>query len=185
MKNIIHSQIAGDDSIKNLYNSSKRQTILHKELGHCTKIQAHIQPKPNAIPKFFKLRPIPFVYISDAKEELERHVQSSVIEHTDTSSWAAPIVPAMKPNGKIRICGNFKVTINPQILVNQHPIPSIDELMARLNHGQKFTKLDLSDACLLVELDARSKKLVVINTPSDLFRYNRMPFGISNAPALF
>ena len=158
---------------------------MNKELGHCTKAQVHIQLKPDAIPKFFKPRSIPFAYLDGVKEELERNVQAGIIEHIDTSIWAAPIVPVMKPNGKIRICGDYKVTINPQMLVDQHPIPSIDELLSHLNNGQKFTKLDLSDAYLQVDLDDDSKKLVVINTPLGLFRYNRMPFGISNAPAIF
>lgn len=85
------------------------------------------------------------------------------------------------------VCGSFKVTINPQILVYQHPIPSIDELLARLENGEKFTKLDFSDAYLQVELDDLSKRFgrYVINTPLDLFRYTRMPFGIANTPAIF
>ncbi|CAF3889578.1 unnamed protein product, partial [Rotaria sp. Silwood1] len=161
------------------------KNVLNKELGHCTKVQAHIQLKPDAIPKFFKPRPIPFAYLEGVKEEIQRNVEAGIIERIDTSSWAAPIVPVKKPNGKIRICGDFKVTINPQILIDQHPIPSIEELLARLNNGQKFTKLDLSDAYLQVELDEPSKNLVIINTPLGLFRYNRMPFGISNAPAIF
>ena len=45
--------------------------------------------------------------------------------------------------------------------------------------------MDLSDAYLQVELDEQSKNLVTINTPLGLFRYNRMPFGISNASAIF
>ena len=83
------------------------------------------------------------------------------------------------------MCGDFKVTINPQIVVDQHPIPAIEELLTRLNNGEKFTKLDLSDAYLQLELDEASKELVVINTPLGLFKYNRMPFGIANAPAIF
>ncbi|CAF3457424.1 unnamed protein product [Rotaria socialis] len=102
-----------------------------------------------------------------------------------TKPGAAPIVPIKKPNGKIRIYGDFKVTVNSQILVDQHPIPSIDELLSRLNNGEKFTKFDLSHAYLQIELDEQSKSLVVINTPLGLFRYNRMPFDISNAPAIF
>jgi transposase InsO family protein len=154
-------------------------------LGHCTKVQAHIQLIQNAIPKFFKPRPLPFAYLDSVKEEIQRNVERGIMERIDTSPWAAPIVPIRKPTGKIRICGDFKVTINSQILVDQHPIPSIDELLTRLNNGEKFTKLDLTDAYLQVELDEPSKQLVVINTPLGLFRYNRMPFGVANAPAIF
>ncbi|CAF4799109.1 unnamed protein product [Rotaria sp. Silwood1] len=192
LNQLIHAQHSVQHSIHKIYTSSKLQAslqkyknVLNKELGHCTKVQAHIQLKPDAIPKFFKPRPIPFAYLEGVKEEIQRNVEAGIIERIDTSSWAAPIVPVKKPNGKIRICGDFKVTINPQILIDQHPIPSIEELLARLNNGQKFTKLDLSDAYLQVELDEPSKNLVIINTPLGLFRYNRMPFGISNAPAIF
>jgi transposase InsO family protein len=172
--------------------ASKLQTILQKynhvlnnKLGHCTKMKAHIELKPNATPKFFKPRPIPFAYIDGVKEEITRKVAAGILERVDTSLWAAPIVPVKKPNGKIRICGDFKVTINPHTLVDQHPIPSIEELFSRLRNGQQFTKLDLSDAYLQVELDDSSKNLVVINTPLGLYKYNRMPFGISSAPAIF
>ena len=71
------------------------------------------------------------------------------------------------------------------MLVDQYPIPLIDELFTRLNKGQRFTKLDLSDAYLQLELDDHSKELTVINTPFGLFCYDRMPFGIANAPAVF
>jgi transposase InsO family protein len=192
LNHIVHGQNLIQHSVHKIYNYSKLQATLHqyknvlnKELGHCTKVQAHIQLKPNATPKFFKPRPLPFAYLDGVKEEIQRNVDAGILERIDTSPWAAPIVPVQKTNGKIRICGDFKVTINPQILVDQHPIPSIEELLARLNNGQKFTKLDLSDAYLQVELDEESKNLVVINTPLGLFRYNRMPFGISNAPAIF
>jgi len=159
--------------------------VFDNGLGYCNKVQAHIQLKPNAIPKFFKPRSIAFAYIEGVKEEIQRNVEAGILQRVDTSTWAAPIVPIRKPTGKIRICGDFKVTINPQILVDQHPIPSIDELLTHLNNGEKFTKLDLSDAYLQVELDEESKELVVINTPMGLYRYNRMPFGIANAPAIF
>ncbi|CAF4637437.1 unnamed protein product [Rotaria sp. Silwood2] len=163
----------------------KYANVLSKELGHCTKVKAHIQIKFEATPKFFKPRPLPFAYLNGIKEEIQRNIKAGILQRIDTSAWAAPIVPVKKPNGKIRICGDFKVTINPEILVDQHPIPSIDELLTHLNNGKRFIKLDLSDAYLQVELDDESKKFVVINTPLGLFQYNRMPFGISNAPAIF
>lgn len=69
--------------------------------------------------------------------------------------------------------------------IDQHPIPNIDEIFTRLNGGDTFTKLDFSDAYLQVELDESSKSLTTISTPFGFFRYKRMPFGISSAPAIF
>ena len=159
--------------------------VLNTQLGHCTKVQAHIHLRTDAVPRFFKPRSLPFAYMEGVKIEIERNVAAGVLERVDTSPWATPIVPIRKSNGTFRICGDFKVTINPQMLVDQHPLPSIDELFSRMHNGRRFTKLDLSDAYLQVELDDASKSLTVINTPMGLFRYNRMPFGIANAPALF
>ena len=48
-----------------------------------------------------------------------------------------------------------------------------------------FTKLDLSQAYLQLPVDEDSKDLLVINTPKGLFRYNRLPYGVSVAPAIF
>ena len=192
LNHVIHGFNNGQHEVHQVHDDSKLQNVLQKHqkvlnntLGYCTKVQAHIQLKPDARPKFFKPRPVPFAYAEAVREEIHRNVTAGIIERIDTSEWAAPIVPVKKPNGKMRICGDFKVTINSQIWVDQHPIPSIDELLARLDNGIKFTKLDLSDAYLQIELDEESKKLVVINTPLGLFRYNRMPFGIANAPAIF
>ena len=192
LNSIVHGYNNVQRPVCKVYNQVTLQSLLdghknvfEKSLGYCRKVQAHIQMKPNAIPKFFKPRPIAFAYQSGVQEEIQRNVQAGILERIDTSQWAAPIVPIRKPTGEIRICGDFKVTINSQILVDQHPIPLIDELLTCLSNGEKFTKLDLSDAYLQIELDEESKQLVVINTPFGLFRYNRMPFGIANAPAIF
>ena len=192
LNQIVHESNHDADSVHKITDDSRLNTILdkyrsvlNKQLGHCTKVKAHIQLQPNAIPRFFKPRPLPFAFLDGVKNELDRQVTLGILQKVDTSPWAAPIVPVVKPNGTIRICGDFKVTINPQICIDQHPIPTVDELLAKLQHGRRFTKIDLSDAYLQLELDDQSKDLVVINTPFGLFRFNWMPFGISNAPAIF
>ena len=57
-------------------------------------------------------------------------------------------------------------------------------IFARLAGGRIFTKLDLSQTYLQLPVDDDSKDLLVINTPKGLFRYNRLPYGVSVAPAI-
>lgn len=81
----------------------------------------------------------------------------------------------------MRICGDFKQTLNPVSKLDRYPIPRVEDLFAKLAHGTHYTKIDLSQAYLQVPLDEESKKLLVVNTPKGLFRYTRLPYGVSSA----
>ena len=80
---------------------------------------------------------------------------------------------------------NFKQTVNKASPLDKYPIPKIEDLFSQLLGGQKFTKLDISQAYQQICLDDESKKFVAINTSKGLFQYNRLPFGISSAPGNF
>ena len=62
--------------------------------------------------------------------------------------------------------------MNPYLEVNQYHSPRPEELFAALNGGEKFTKLDLSEAYLQIELEDESKKYLVINTHRGLYQFN-------------
>jgi len=118
-------------------------------------------------------------------QELERLEKAGVIEPVQFAEWAAPIVPVLKRDGSVRVCGDYKVTVNQAVKPDTYPLPRIDDLFTALSGGKIFSKLDLAHAYQQIALDEESKKLVVINTQKGLFQYNRLPFGISAAPAIF
>ncbi|XP_060603332.1 uncharacterized protein K02A2.6-like [Ruditapes philippinarum] len=141
--------------------------------------------KPISNPKFIKTRTVAFAVKPKIEVELERLLSECVLEKVTHSEWATPIVPVPKSNGDIRICGDFKVTINPVLEVDQHPLPQIEHIFASLGKGKKFSKIDLKNAYLQLEVDDESKKLLTISTHKGLFRYNRLVFGVASAPAIF
>ena len=112
-------------------------------------------------------------------------MQAGILEKVKHSAWGAPIVPVSKKDGRFQICGDYKVTINPMLEIDQHPLPKPEELFTTLAGGQRFTKLDLSQAYQQVLLDDESKPLVTINTHLGLYRYTRLPFGVAAASAIF
>ena len=69
--------------------------------------------------------------------------------------------------------------------LDRYPIPRVQDLFAKIGGGKTFTKLDLSQAYLQVPLDKESKKYVVTNTQKRLFKYTRLPYGVSSAPGIF
>ena len=103
----------------------------------------------------------------------------------ETSEWAASIVPVLKPDGTVRICGDYCLTINRTAKPDTYPLPSVKDLFAILAGGKSFTKLDLAHAYSQIPLSKASKQYVTINTHKGLYRYNRLPFGITAAPSIF
>ena len=51
------------------------------------------------------------------QKELERLEKEGIIKKVEHSEWAAPIVPIPKVDGQIRICGDYKVTVNANLEV--------------------------------------------------------------------
>ncbi len=169
------------EAIKKRYESS----VFSEGLGCITPFKANIIVKSDAQPKFYKPRPVPFSIKEAVGEELDRLESEGIIERVNHSDWATPIVAVPKKNGKFRICGDYKVTVNPVLQVDKYPLPKPEDLFATLAGGKKFTTLDLSQAYLQFELDEGSSQYTTINTHKGLYCYKRLPFGISSAPALF
>ncbi|UYV73881.1 K02A2.6-like [Cordylochernes scorpioides] len=148
-------------------------------------IKGSISLRPNAKPKFFKFRPVPFSIKEKIDKELDRLEKSQIIEKVNASDWSTPLVTVIKSNGELRLCGDFKNTLNNCIEDEKYPLPTIETMLGNLGGNKIFTKLDLSSAYHQIEMDEASKNLLVVSTHRGLYRYNRLPFGISPASAIF
>ena len=107
-------------------------------------LKAKLVIKDGIVPKFCKARPVPYALKGQVEEELDRLTREGILEPVEIAEWAAPIVPVVKTDKKIRICGDFRLTINPALEVDRYPIPKIEDLLATLAGWKIFSKLDLS-----------------------------------------
>lgn len=159
-------------------------SVFGEGLGKLEGTTAKIYVDENAKPRYFKPRPVPYSIRGKIESELERLEKQGIIEPVQFSEWAAPIVPIVKSDGSLRICGDYKVTVNQVSKLDNYPIPKVEDLYTVITGGEKFTKLDLSQAYNQICLDEESKKYTTINTHKGLFRYSRLPFGISSGPGI-
>ena len=120
------------------------EAVFKPELGTLRGMEAKLHVEAEAQPLFFRARTVPFALRQKVEQELERLEQEGVVEPVTFSDWAAPIVPVMKGDGGVRICGDYKLTVNKVAKLEVYPLPRIDELFASLSGGQTFSKLDLS-----------------------------------------
>ena len=128
---------------------------------------------------------MPYALRPKVEVELTKLQNDGILTKVDWSEWATPVVPVIKKNGNVRLCGDFKQTINPVLHVQQYLLPRIDAIFASLGGGQKFSKIDLRQAYLQMEMEEESKKFLTINTHKGLFQYNWLVFGVASAPAMW
>ncbi|XP_028172425.1 uncharacterized protein K02A2.6-like isoform X2 [Ostrinia furnacalis] len=146
--------------------------------------RATLRIREGAAPVFCRARPLPYALRARVDAELDAMLRAGVIEPVDCSDWATPLVIVHKPDGALRICADYKVTLNKVLKVDKYPVPKIDDLLTKLSGYNYFTKLDLSQAYNQVLLDDTSN-LTVINTHRGLFKYNRLVYGLSSSPGIF
>ena len=164
---------------------SKHADAFSKGLGKLKGFKAKLYIEPGAKPKFCKARTVSWAMKDLVTAELDRLDSEGIISPVQFSRWAAPIVPVMKKDGTVRLCVDYSITVNPVLLPDPYLLPRVEELFAWSSGSKRFTKLDLAQAYLQFEVDQESRELLAINTPKEVFQYNRLPFGVSTAPAIF
>ena len=159
--------------------------LFRPEVGTVLGYQAKIRLREGATPKFHRPRPVPYALQQKVEDELDRLQNEGILKPVQQSEWAAPIVIVRKGDGTIRICGDYKVTINPYLEMGTYPMPNPQDLFASLAGGKCFSRLDMKQAYQQMKVSEDSQKYLTINTSKGLFVYTRMPFGISSAPSIW
>ncbi|GFR05780.1 transposon Tf2-9 polyprotein [Trichonephila clavata] len=128
---------------------------------------------------------VPFALKGRVENEIDRLEREGIIEKVESSEWATPIVHVVKTDGSIRLCADYSVTLNPNLVVPQHPLPRLEEIFASLNGREQFTKLDFKHAYLQMKVHPESQKLRTINTHKGLYVCKRLMYGLNGAPAIW
>ena len=83
---------------------------------------------------------------------------------TERFDWASPVVVVPKANGEVRICRDYKVTLNPAVEDEQLKLPTTQDLYVALGGAKVSTKLDLSRAYTQLKVSEKSQKYLTVNT---------------------
>lgn len=175
------NEIIDNDIVNRL--STEYPEVFTEKLGTCKRaIRLQLS---DVEPVYVRARPVPLALRARVERELARLEADGTIYRVEYSDFGTPIVPVVKQNGEIRICGDYKITINPKLKRDFYPLPRIDELFANLSGGERFTKIDLKHAyeqCMLTE---DSQPYTAITTHIGTFVYRRTPYGLSCIPEKF
>ncbi|XP_047995717.1 uncharacterized protein K02A2.6-like [Leguminivora glycinivorella] len=149
--------------------------------GECISLKL----KENAQPKCLPVRTVPFALKEKVSQEIKRLLDNKRIEPVKYSKWGTPVVPILKPDGSVRLCGDYKVTLNPQLEIDRFPLPHVEDIFNKLRGAEYYCELDLREAYLQAPLDVQSQDLTVIVTEIGTFKYKYLPYGVSTGPGSF
>ncbi|XP_055910393.1 uncharacterized protein K02A2.6-like [Eupeodes corollae] len=148
------------------------------KLGEYKHAVISLQFKNNAKPRFCKPRKMPFAFKTDVDQEIERLVKEGVLLKIQNSEWGTPLVPVLKSNGKIRVCADYKVTVNPYLENVNHPIPHVWDILNSLEGGELFIKLDFTAAYNQIRVDEETGKKLAWSTHQGIFqKLGKFPEG--------
>ena len=150
--------------------------------GHRVRIKSDTTPcnvKPYRLPEIHK---------QEVRKQVEKMLEDGIIRHS-ASPWNAPLLVVPKKtdnegNRKYRVVVDYR-KLNEVTIGDSFPLPNITDILDQLGKAQYFTTLDLASGYHQIPMDERDKCKTAFSTPQGHFEFNRMPFGLKNAPATF
>ena len=88
-----------------------------------------------------------------------------------------------KKDGTHRLVVDYR-KLNKVIRTSSYPLPLIQDVIDRLGAAKFFTTLDLQSGFFQLKLDKEHAERTAFATPYCLYEFNRLPMGLSLAPAL-
>ena len=159
------------------------------EQGELLDFEAEIHVKEGH-EKYLKVQPcakVPRGIEKEFYEELDKFAETCIKVDGRGLKVASQLVPVVKKKGKevkVRLCGNYKRTINDHIEDEPYQFTSCNDQMDKLI-GTHFTCLDMSGAYEQLVVKPKCRPLLTLNTPYGFLQPNRMKYGVKTAPKIF
>ena len=152
------------------------------DIGCVPDLQLHLNTE-DEIPVQRCYNAIPKQKYNDVKEQINNMLKRGWITKSN-SPWASPIVMARKKDGNMRLCVDYRL-LNKKTIPDKHPIPRITESLDRLQGAEILCSLDLSRAYHQGFMSPESSTKTSFVTPWGIYKWVRIPFGLSNAVPTF
>ena len=154
------------------------------ELLENTGINEHaIELEEGKQPPFGPIYSLGSVELETLKTYIKTNLTNGFIRPSKSPA-GAPILFDRKLDGSLRLCMDYR-GLNNITIKNQYPLPLIGKSLDRLGRARRFTQLDLTNAYYRMRICEGDEWKIAFQTRYGHFKYQVMPFGLSNATAIF
>lgn len=137
----------------------------------------------NAVPPFRPIYSLPEADRLELRKYITDMLQKGFIRESKSPAGAGVFFVPKKDTSK-RLCVDY-LLLNELTVRNSFPLPLVSDLIDRLRYAKVFTKIDLRGAYNLVRIKPSDEWKTAFRCVFGHFEYMVMPFGLSNAPAVF
>jgi len=131
-----------------------------------------------------RYRKIPPAMFAEVQQHIKQLLEAKIIRHSQ-SSWASNIVLVRKKDSSLRVCVDYR-QLNLRTVKDAYALPRIDDILEGLGGNLFYSVLDMRKGYHQVELQEDHTALTAFTLgPLGFFEYNRLPLGLSNAPATY
>jgi hypothetical protein len=148
-----------------------------------TGLVKHYIDTGNARPFQQQLRRHPIAHLDAIDAQVDTLVKTGMASPS-MAPWASNVVLVKKSDGSLRFCIDYR-QLNQLTVKDSFPLPRIDTCFDALGGAKYFSSLDLRSGYWQVENDPATADKTTFITRRGAFKFNVLPFGLSNAPAIF
>ncbi|KAI4293327.1 hypothetical protein PAPHI01_2601, partial [Pancytospora philotis] len=159
------------------------ENLLSKELPRdkaCDVTEHRIETGKSA-PIVSRSYPIPYQWEKEIETQISNMLLNGIISKSQ-SEWSSNIVPVTKKDGSLRLCVDYR-PLNGVTIKDEYPLPRIDWILDKLGQAAYFSSLDATSGYHQIRVAEADKKKTAFRVKGGFYEYNRMPFGLCNAPA--
>ncbi|KAL0128587.1 hypothetical protein PUN28_003742 [Cardiocondyla obscurior] len=183
-----HVSVSEKENVTNLIKSSQDRFHIPGEMLTFTQVLQHQIPTTDDQPINTRQYRFPQKHKEEINKQVDELLKGKIIKPSqspyNTPIWIVPKKNDSQGNKRWRMVLDFR-SLNEKTFGDAYPLPNIVDILDQLGGARYFSVCDLASGFHQIKMDPKDSHKTAFTTPFGHYEFERMPFGLKNAPATF